>query len=149
AACVHNELVVGPFGTLDGDCGRQPGHGEAVSAAGDLDVVGVVGAVDDYSIGLAVADAAARGRRQVEVDLSYIRVGQVVDGDVVGAAQGGEVDLLDAVEVHSHVADVAEEAHSLAVGGDIDVLVDVGPDEAHRIVAALAFDHVAAVARVP
>ena len=32
-----------------------------------------------------------------------VGAGQVVDGDRVGAAQGVEVDLLDAVEVHGDV----------------------------------------------
>ena len=46
--------------------------------------------------------------------------GQVVDGDGVGAAEGVEVDLLDAVDVHGDVADVAEEPEALAVGGEVD-----------------------------
>ena len=60
-----------------------------------------------------------------------------------------ELDLLDAVEVHGDVADVAEQARALAVGGDVDVFVDVGAVEHQRIGAGLALDHVAAVARIP
>ena len=44
--------------------------------------------------------------------------GQIADRDGVGAAQGREVDLLDAVEVHRDVGDVAGEAHATAVGRD-------------------------------
>src|SRR5262249_55387275 len=107
------------------------------------------GAIDDDRVYLAVAAAAAGGGGEVEVDLSDVGAAQVADVDGVGSAQSAEVDLFDAVEVHGHVADVAEEAHPRAVGGDIDVLADVGPDEAHRVVAALALDHIAAVAWVP
>ena len=89
------------------------------------------------------------GLRQVEVDLGDVGAGQVVDGDGVGAAQGVEVDLLDAVEVHGDVADVAEEPNPAAVGRDVDVLVDVGAVEQHRVDAGLALDGVAAVAGVP
>ena len=78
-----------------------------------------------------------------------VGAGQVVDGDRVGAAEGVEVDLLDAVEVHGDVADVAEEPDPAAVGRDVDVLVGVGAVEEHRVGAALALDDVAAVARVP
>ena len=97
---VHDELVVGPFGALDRNSGRQPGHGEAGPAAGDLDRVCVGGAVDDDGVGLAVAGAAAGRAREVEVDVGDVGAGQVVDGDGVGAAEGDDVDLLDAVDVH-------------------------------------------------
>ena len=46
-------------------------------------------------------------------------------------------------------ADVAGEAHPRAVGRDVDFLVDVGAVEHQRVVAGLALDGVAAVARVP
>ena len=57
-----------------------------------MDRVGVVGAVDDDGVGLAVAGPAAAAAREVEVDLGDAGAGQVVDGDGVGAAQGVEVD---------------------------------------------------------
>ncbi len=89
------------------------------------------------------------GRRQVDVDLGDVGAGQVVDGDGVGAAEGVEVDRLDVVEVHDDVADVAGEPDPLAVGRDVDLLVDVGAVEEHRVGAVLALDRVAAVARIP
>ena len=58
-------------------------------------------------------------------------------------------EALDAGEVHGDGGDVAEEAHARAVGGDVDVLADVGAVEVQRVVAALALDGVAAVARIP
>ena len=47
------------------------------------------------------------------------------------------------------VADIAEQAHPRAIGRDVDVLVGVGAVEYQRVGAGLAFDGVAAVARVP
>ena len=62
---------------------------------------------------------------------------------------GVELDVLDAVEVHGDVADVAEQPRPAAIGRDVDVLGDVGAVEHQRIGAGLAFDGVAAVAGVP
>ena len=98
----------------------------------------------------AVAGAAAGRAGEIDVDLRDTCAGQVVDRDVVGAAQRGEVDRARR-RCRSIVmlADVAGEAHALAVGRDVDLLVDVGAVELHRVDAVLAFDGVAAVARVP
>src|SRR5690349_8937366 len=57
--------------------------------------------------------------------------------------------MLDAVEVHGDVPDVTEQAHPRAIGRNVDVLVGVGAIELQPIVAALAFNDVAAIARVP
>jgi len=57
--------------------------------------------------------------------------------------------VLDAVEVHGDVADVAGEPRAAAVGRDVDVLGDVGAVEQERVGARLPFDRVAAVARIP
>ena len=61
-------------------------------------------------VGRAVAGAAAGGAGRSRLTSVDVGAGQVVDGDGVGAAEGVEVDLLDAVEVHDDVADVAGEA---------------------------------------
>src|SRR5262249_44628159 len=74
---------------------------------------------------------------------------QVVDGDRGGPAAGVEVDPLHVVEVHGDVAGVADEAHALAVGGDVDLFVNVGAVEEHRVGAGLALERIAAVAGVP
>src|SRR6185436_20054678 len=95
---------------------------------------------------------AIRGVRstcQIDVDLRDIGAGEIVDGDLVGPAQGGEVDVLDIVQVHRDAGDVAGKEGPLAVGGDVDFLGDVGPVELHGVQAVLAFDRVAAIARVP
>src|SRR5262249_28964521 len=69
--------------------------------------------------------------------------------DLVGPVPGGEVEGLHLAQVHGDGADVAEEAHPTAVGGDVDLLGDVGAVEQHGVSAGLALDGVAAVARVP
>ena len=74
---------------------------------------------------------------------------QVVDGDVVGTAQGVEVDLLEAVEVHRDVADIASEADAASVGRDVDVFIGVGAVEDHGVVAVLTLDDVGAVTGIP
>ena len=56
---------------------------------------------------------------------------------------------LDVVQVHHDVAEVAGEPHPLAVRRGLEVLVPGGAVEEHRVDAVLAFDRVAAVARIP
>ena len=149
AGSVDDELVVGSFGALDRHESRQAGHGEAGPGAADLDCIISGGAVDDDGVGLAVAGAAPGRAGEVEVDAGDAGAGQVVDGEGVGAAQGDDVDLLDAVDVHGDVADVAGQPQPTAVGRQCHLLIDVGAVEQHRVVAALALDGVAAVAGVP
>src|SRR5262249_18724001 len=119
---VDRQPVVGRLGAGDVHLGSQPQDGNPVLVPGDLNHVVAVGPLDDDRIGCVVADPAARGPRQIEVDLADAGAGQVVDGDGVGAALGVEVDDLDAVEVHRHVGDIAGEADAAAVGGDVDLL---------------------------
>ncbi len=114
-----------------------------------LNIVVAGGAVDGHAIGRAVAHVTARCRREIDRDLGDAGAGEVADIDVVGAAESGEIDVLDAVEIHRDVGDVAGELHPAVVGRDADVLVDVGAVEYQRIGAVLAFDGVAAVARIP
>ena len=97
----------------------------------------------------AVADGAAEGAGEVGVDAGDVGAGQVVDGDGVGAAEGVDVDVLDAGGVHGDGADVAEEPEPVAVGGQVEVLGAVGAVEEHRVGAVLALDGVAAVAGIP
>src|SRR5262249_34686904 len=70
---------------------------------------------------------------QVDRDLVHVGSGQIVDGDGVGATSGVDLDVLDAVEVHGDVADVAGEPRAAAVGRDVDLLVDVGAVELERV----------------
>src|SRR5262249_27405471 len=106
-------------------------------------------AVDDDRVGLTVAGATARRTRQVNVHASDVGARQVVDGDRIGAAERGDVDLLDPVDVHGHKADVAEQPQPAAVGRQVNVLIGSGAFDLQRIGATLAFDDIAAVARVP
>ena len=85
----------------------------------------------------------------VDSDLGDAGAGEVVDIDGVGAARGGELDVLDAVKVHDDVADVARQPRPRAVGGDVHDLGDIGAVEHQRIEPGLPLNHVAAVAGVP
>ena len=87
-------------------------------------------AVDDDRVGLRRRRSLPPGvRGEVDVHLRDAGAREIVDGDRVGAAQGVEVDPLDAVEVHRDAADVAGEADPAAVGRDVDLLGDVGAVE--------------------
>src|SRR5262249_55748983 len=129
------------------DPGREPCRGHAVRDRGNPHAVVAAGAVEGDLVGLAVACAAGGG--EVGVDGVDVGAGEVVDGDGVGAAEGVDVDGFDAVGVHGDVGDVAGEAESGAVGGELDLFGDVGAVEEHGVGAGLAFDGVAAVAGVP
>src|SRR5207245_1464581 len=93
--------------------------------------------------------AAAGGGRQVDVDLLDRRSRQVVDGDGVGPAPGGDVDRLNAVGVHDDVGHVAGEPQPRAVGRQVDVLGNIGAVELQGVQARLALDGVATVTGVP
>ena len=99
--------------------------------------------------GCAVAGGATERAGEIDVDLRDVGPGQVVDHDLVGAAERIEVDRLDVVEVHGDVRDVAGEQHAAAICRDVDVLGDVGAVEQQRVEAVLAFDGVVVVTRVP
>ena len=89
-----------------------------------LDGVVAVGGVDGDGVGLGIA-AVVPGCAEVEVDLAD-GGGEVVDGDGVGAAEGVDVDVLDVVGVHGHVA-TSRKADAVAIGGEGDLLVGVEP----------------------
>src|SRR5262249_43348457 len=137
---VDGELVAGRLASGDLDGGRQPGDGHAGGRAAHPDHVRPVGAVDDDGVGRAVAGAAPRRGRQVEVDLRDPGAGQVVDGDGIDSAQGDEVDLLRAGDVHDDAGHVPCEAQPGAVGRQLDLLGDVGPVELQGVQPVLPLD---------
>src|SRR4029077_17747487 len=97
----------------DVDLRGKPDDRNAGAGTDHIDLVVAAGADDRHLVGRAVA-AAAR-RRQVDRHLLDVGVGEIVDGDPVGAAQGVELDLLDIVEVHDDVGDVAGEPGARAI----------------------------------
>src|SRR5262249_32299014 len=148
---VHRQ-VVDRLGVEDADSGRQPAHvhhGGTDGRSPDGDVVVPVGAVDDHGVGLTVGGVDVGGGPEGQVDHAHAGAGQVVDRDGVGAAQGNDVDHLQAVQVHRPLADVAGEPRPLAVRREGDVLVRVIAPEDLLVVAGLALDRVVAVARFP
>src|SRR5258708_36281402 len=74
---------------------------------GDGDDIIGIGRIDDDRIDLTVAAGAADLSSEVDIDLADGGPRQVVDGNVVRAAQGVEVDRFDAIEVHRDCGDVA------------------------------------------
>ena len=130
-------------------CAGSPVTVTVVPGADDVDRVVAVGAVDGHG------DRPRRRRvppasppRSISTCVTSVPV-RSLTVIVVGAAQRVELDVLDVVEVHGDVGDVAGEPHPAAVGRDVDVLGDVGAVEQQRVGAVLAFDRVAAVARIP
>src|SRR5207247_5882500 len=105
-----------------------------------------VGAVDDDAVGLAVAAGPPEGGREVDVHAGDVGAAQVADGDEIGAAEGVEVDPLDAGGVHRDIAGSADGRQPTSVRGQSEPLGDVRAVEAHRVGAVLALDGGAAVA---
>src|SRR5262249_58523121 len=120
----------------------QARHRDHAVVVRDRDRVVAVGRVDDDRVRRAVAAGAAGLCAQVDGDLVHAGSRQIVDGDGVGATSGVDLDMLDAVEVHGDVADVAGEPRAAAVGRDVDVLGDIGAVEQERVVARLPLDRV-------
>src|SRR5262249_8407444 len=116
---IDDQAIVDRLGAGDGTPRGQPLDTAAPRVTAHQNQVVAAGAVDDDGIRLAVTNAAAGRARQIDVDLRHVGARQVVDGDRIGAAEGVDVDLLDAVEVHGDVADVPEEARPAAVGRQV------------------------------
>ena len=113
------------------------------------DDVVAVGGVDDDVVGRTVA-AVPPIVREVEVDLGRRRCRDRSLTVMLSAPPRALKSIvLDVVEVHRDVGDVAGEADPPAVGRDVDVLGDVGAVEQHRVEAGLALEGVVVVAGVP
>src|SRR5262249_18380842 len=128
-AAADHERVVGGLGAGDCHLRRQSVDDHRCAAAGDIDAVVAGGAVDGHAVGRSVALAASQRSRQIDGDLRHAGSGEIVDRDGVDVAPGIELDVLDAVEVHGDVADVAGQQRALAVGRDVHALIDVGAVE--------------------
>src|SRR5439155_22920675 len=118
---VDLEPVVRGLRVQDRDCRGEALRRHSRRVPVDLDRVIVVGGVDDDAVGLAVAGGAAEGAGEVDVHAADVGAAQVVDGDEVGAAEGVEVDQLDAVRVHRDAGDVAGESEPVAVRRQLDL----------------------------
>ena len=102
----------------------QPVDRQRCSRVAELHAVAVVGAVDEHGV-----DRAVGGPPRLGVDGLRRRSVEIAHGDRVGAAEGADVDGLDAVGVLGDVGDVAVRCSAVAVGREIDVLADVGAVE--------------------
>src|SRR6185312_9544121 len=148
AESIDDQLVAG-FGMIEYHLRLQAADDDLAADRGDGDDVVAIGGIDGHAVDLLVADCSADDTGQVDVDLRDVGAGEVADNDVVGTAEGVEVDGLDIVQVHDDIGDIAEEQGPPAVGEDVNVLGDVGAVEDEGVDAVLAFDHVVAVAGGP
>src|SRR5262249_39827439 len=74
---------------------------------------------------------------------------EVVDRHRVDAAQGSNIDVFYAGDIHDDVGDIAGEQQPGAIGGQVEALSEARSVELHRVGAVLAFDEVIAVTGVP
>ena len=149
---VHAQQVVGGLGMHDAHVGRQSGHSDRVREGIDLDVVGAPGRVaaeERHRVRLTVARGPPDGGGEVDVERLDVRPPQVVHDGGVRTAERSEIDALGTVDVHDDVAEVAEEAKPLPVGGSVEALAHACTVEDERVVSRLSFDLVAAIARIP
>jgi hypothetical protein len=86
AAEVHLQGVERCFRAAQAHVGGQAADGRRAGRAGDDHGVGAAGAVDRDLVGRAVAGAPSKAG-QVDVHLRDVGAGEVVHGDVVGAAE--------------------------------------------------------------
>src|SRR5262249_56221875 len=100
-------------------------------------------------VGGDITGAGASGRPRVDRHRRDAGAGETAAPDGIGPAAGGEADLLDTAGVHRDAGDVAGEAQALPVGAEVDLLRNVRAIEFQGVSAALAFHHVAPVARIP
>jgi hypothetical protein len=149
ATRADRQHVAGGVRTIDVHLLCKPGDRNRCAGTRDVDGVVARGAIDGHAIGRAVAHTTAGYSSEVDGDLRDTGTGEVANRDVIGAAEGREVDVFDAVEIHRDACDVTREPRTAAIGRDVDLLGDIGAVELERVGACAAFDHVAAVARVP
>src|SRR4051794_7017989 len=145
----EDRQLIGGIRVVDSHERGEPPDGNHSPRHRDSDVVAGIAPVDRHGVQLTVGRSGPGGAREIEGNLLHIGVGQIVDDDVVSAAPRGELDALDTVQVHRDTADVTGERGPRAVGGDLDLLGDIGAVEEERVGAVLTIDAVAAVARIP
>src|SRR5581483_6586954 len=112
---MDEQAVDGGLGAGDVHLSGQAGDRHAFGVTGQSHNVVPVGAVDIDGVCLAVARAAPGRAREIEVHVGDPGADQAGDGEGVRAAPGSHVDLLDAVDVHGHVAEVADQTQPVAV----------------------------------
>src|SRR5262245_58607576 len=133
---------------VDGHLLRQPGDHDRRAGRGHGDLVVAGGAVDGHLIELTVS-GSGHEPSEIDGDLRHPGARQVADHNVVGTCASVELNVLNAIDIHRHGADVARKPRARAIRFDVELLVDVGTVEHERIEAVLAFDDIAAVARIP
>src|SRR5436190_3877634 len=146
---IDRERVVGGFGAIDGYLGGEPRNDDRAVVVDDADVIAARNTRDGYGISLSISDSAAGRSGKVDRDLLHVRLAEVIDHNVVGAAARGDRDTLDMVEVHADGAHVARENRVAILCRDGHLLADVCAVELERVEAVLSVDDIAAIARIP
>ena len=146
---VDLESVAPGVGVEDPNRRRKAARLNATGVPGDCDCVVAVGPVDNDTVAAPVSCATTDGASEVDIHARHVGSCEVVDGDRIGAAEGVEVDPLDACGVHRDRCLSAEEPEPVAVRGQVDLLGAACAVEEHRVGPGLALDDVAAVARIP
>src|SRR4029078_12177488 len=102
---VDEQLVAG---VASGDVRREGKSGDVAAGAvrTDVHVVHAVGPVNDNRVRLRERVTVVR---QVDRRLGETAARDVVEGDRVGATEGGQVERLDRRQVHPDVAEVTRE----------------------------------------
>ena len=109
---VDRQHIAG-FRIGDIDLRGKPDDRNRSAGTHDVDRVIAAGAGNRHGVRHAVGSA------QVERDLSDAGTGQIADRDVVDAGERVELDVLDAVQIHGDVGNVAGELHMPMVGRDV------------------------------
>ena len=122
AEAVDDERVGGSLRVGD-PCERgQAGRGRTTVLARDRHSLAGGTAVERDHVRRPITGAATERRRQIDVEVDDVRCGEVVHDRVVRTAEGPQVDVLGAVDVHHDIAGAAEEAQPLAVSRGVEVL---------------------------
>ena len=120
--------------------------------AADVDHVAIGRAVDGYNIRRAIAGRGAeRGAESTNAMLDTVVPERSLIVISIRAAQSVEGDAFDAVAIHDDVErrSRVNRRRWAVCRRNVDALGDIRAVEQHGVVAATAFNHVAAVAGIP
>ena len=149
AALATDQQHVGGIGVHDRQPGGQARNSDGIRSANDVDGVGAVGRERGHRIVGSVSAAGVSRAGKIDKNIGDVRAGQVIYDQPVWAAERAQIDLLHVIEVHGDVGDIAREQGASSIRRNGEAFADVRAIEQHGVAAILAFDHIAAIARIP